>query len=87
MRILSAVSILVQPEVYTDDLKWKGLNKQMDIDIVGNVGVRKYSEVKGVEHPSTVVVKQTQAKLSEIKDLTPWMAVMEGTNVSLKLAR
>ena len=81
------VSILVQPETYVDDLKWRNVPKQMDIDIVGNVGVRKYADVKGVEHPSTVVVKQTTAKLPIVTDVAPWMGLIEGQKQSLRLAR
>jgi len=80
-------SILVQPEVYADDLKWKNVPKQMDIDIVGNVGVRKYTDAKGVEHPSKVVVKQTGDKLPVVKDVSPWMGLLEGLNQTLRLAR
>ena len=59
----------------------------MDIDIVGNVGVRKYTEAKGVAHPSSVVIKQTAEKLPEIKEVTPWLGLLEGVNQSLRLAR
>ena len=59
----------------------------MDIDIVGNVGVRKYTEAKGVTHPSSVIIKQTAEKLPVVKEVTPWLGLLEGSHQTLRLAR
>ena len=81
------VSILVQPGIYTDDIKWGNIPKYMDIDVVGNVEERKYADGKGVEHPLRVVLKQTPVKLPIVTFVTPWIGLGEGRKQSLRLTR